>query len=136
VAQKRKRVMGGNLRSRQQMPVLTASAGRRWRWLQAGALAVLFFGLLPQLVYLGHYGPGHEEINSPQEAAEHAWHCHLGPFTCADSGGKVAVAPPVAPVLILAARTLFLLLTRETTPRPQLLPQRPLQPPRAARAYT
>jgi hypothetical protein len=136
VAQKRKRVMGGNLRSRQQMPVLTASAGRRWRWLQAGALAVLFFGLLPQLVYLGHYGPGHEEINSPQEAAEHAWHCHLGPSICADSGGKVAVAPPVASVLILAARTLFLLLTRETTPRPQLLLQRPLQPPRAARAYT
>jgi hypothetical protein len=135
VAQKRKRVMGGNLRSRQQMPVLTASAGRRWRWLQAGALAVLFFGLLPQLVYLGHWGPHHKEI-TPQEAAEHAWHCHLGPSICADSGGKVAVAPPVALVLILAARTFFLLLTRETTPRPQLLPQRPLQPPRAARAYT
>jgi hypothetical protein len=102
------------------------------RWLQAGALVVLLCCLLPQALYLGHWGHGHQEISTPQEAAEHAQHCHLGPATCADGSGKVALHLPVAATLILAAATLFLLLTRQTTLAPQPLPQRPLQPPRGA----
>lgn len=104
---------------------------RRLRWLRIGAVAVLAFCLLPQVAYLGHWG-GHERIDTPQEAQEHAAHCHLGPSSCADGPGKAILQVPAAATALVALATLVLSLPQRRifAPEPPLYP--PDKPPRVA----
>jgi len=68
---------------------ISCSWRRRNGFIVVGALLALLFGILPNVLYLGHWplpgGQGHESIDTQEEAREHAAHCHLGPSDCSDS---------------------------------------------------
>ncbi len=54
------------------------------RFLRISALLVLLGAVLPNVLYVGHwpiFGETHEHL-SPEEAEEHAEHCHLAPAKC------------------------------------------------------
>ena len=107
------------------------ASGRRLRWLQIGAWMVLLLCLLPQVAYMGHWD-GHESIDTPQEAQEHAAHCHLGPSSCADGPGKTFLQLPAVATAVVALATLVLSLPQSRILAPESPLHRPHKPPRVA----
>jgi hypothetical protein len=67
------------------------------------ALLILTLSVLPNVSYLGHWSlslPGHEELKTPADAAEHASHCHLGPSNCSGLGSAAPEARQADPELV------------------------------------
>jgi hypothetical protein len=99
---------------------------------------ILLGVLLPNVVYLGHWGPAaasesHEAAHQTRGADEHDLHCHTGPSKCSGPQATVGslnvnedagLPTPEGPVRLLFG------VPAETAPEPPV--SRLLQPPQAA----